>query len=393
MHDQHHSLHWRLSRFYFIYYFFVGAFVPYWGLYLQSEQFSPADIGILMSLFQISRIFAPNFWGWLADHTGKRAQWIRLTAFLGLCGFSAVFWAHGFFWLFFVMAALSIFTSSTLPLAESLTLAHLATTNGHYSRIRMWGSLGFIVAAVILGFMIDAAGIHSLLWFLLLVQMTLFVLSYTLPDPKIEPHEHDHFSIWQVIKQPNVIALLVGCSLMVTAHGVLYNFYSIYLSEHGYSKGMIGLLWAVGVICEIGIFMLMPKIMARFSLKTILSISLVLAVIRFSLIGIAVDNIWWLILAQSLHAATFGSFHAASVEVITKFFNGRHQAKGQAIYNSVAYGIGGTIGGVAGGFALQYFGGQKTFMLAAIFPLVGLLVIGLGLKLSQNHQTTQGMFR
>ncbi|HSI25552.1 MAG TPA: MFS transporter [Methylotenera sp.] len=390
---QHHSLHWRLSRFYFIYYFFVGAFVPYWGLYLKSEQFSPADIGILMSLFQISRIFAPNFWGWLADHTGKRAPWIRLTAFLGLCGFTAVFWAHGFFWLFFVMAALSIFTSSTLPLAESLTLAHLATTNGHYSRIRMWGSLGFIVAAVILGFLIDATGIHSLLWFLLIVQVTLFVLSFTLPEPRIEPHEHDRFSIWQVIKQPNVIALLVGCSLMVTAHGVLYNFYSIYLSEHGYSKGMIGLLWAVGVICEIGIFMLMPKIMARFSLKTILLISLVLAVIRFSLIGSAVDNIWLLILAQSLHAATFGSFHAASVEVITQFFNGRHQARGQAIYNSVAYGIGGTIGGVAGGYALQYLGGQQTFMLSAIFPLAGLVVIGLGLKLSQNNKKTQGMFR
>lgn len=388
----HTKLHYRLSRFYFIYYFFVGAFVPYWGLYLQSEQFSAADIGILMSLFQISRIFAPNFWGWLADHTGKRAQWIKLTAFLGLCGFTAVFWAHGFFWLFFVMAALSLFTSSTLPLAESLTLAHLATTNGHYSRIRMWGSLGFIVAAVVLGFMIDIAGIASMLWFLLIVQMTLFVLSYTLPEPKVEAHAHDHFSIWQVIRQPNVIALLVGCSLMVTAHGVLYNFYSIYLNEHGYSKGMIGLLWAVGVICEIAIFMLMPKIMARLSLKAILLISLTLAVIRFSLIGVAVDNVWILILAQTLHAATFGSFHAASVEVITQFFNGRHQAKGQAIYNSVAYGVGGTAGGIAGGYALQFLGGQQTFMLAAIFPLMGLAVIGLGLKLT-HMQNTQGMFR
>ncbi|OGV77055.1 MAG: MFS transporter [Methylotenera sp. RIFCSPLOWO2_02_FULL_45_14] len=389
----HTKLHYRLSRFYFVYYFFVGAFVPYWGLYLQSEQFTAADIGILMSLFQISRIFAPNFWGWLADHTGKRAQWIKLTAFLGLCGFTAVFWVHGFFWLFFVMAALSLFTSSTLPLAESLTLAHLATTNGHYSRIRMWGSLGFIVAAVVLGFMIDIAGITSLLWFLLIVQMTLFVLSYTLPEPKVEVHEHDHFSIWQVIKQPNVIALLVGCSLMVTAHGVLYNFYSIYLSEHGYSKGMIGLLWSVGVICEIAIFMLMPKIMGHLSLKTILLVSLLLAVIRFSLIGMAVDNIWMLIFAQTLHAATFGSFHAASVEVITQFFKGRHQAKGQAIYNSVAYGVGGTIGGVAGGYALQYLGGQQTFMLAAIFPLLGLLVIAFGLKLTHKQQSSQGMFR
>ena len=367
--------------------------MPYWGLYLQSEQFTAADIGILMSLFQISRIFAPNFWGWLADHTGKRAQWIRLTAFLGLCGFIAVFWAHGFFWMFFVMAALSLFTSSTLPLAESLTLAHLATTNGHYSRIRMWGSLGFIVAAVILGFMIDSAGIASLLWFLLVVQVSLFVLSYTLPEPTVAPHEHDHFSIWQVIKQPNVIALLVGCSLMVTAHGVLYNFYSIYLSEHGYSKGAIGLLWSVGVICEIGIFMLMPKIMARFSLKAILLVSLALAVIRFTLIGVSVDNLWMIILAQTLHAATFGSFHAASVEVVTQFFKGRHQAKGQAIYNSVAYGVGGAIGGIAGGYALQYLGGQQTFVLAAVFPLLGLAVIGFGLKLSQNNKSAASMFR
>ena len=388
----HSHLHSRLSRFYFIYYFFVGAFVPYWGLYLKAEQFSPADIGILMSLFQISRIFAPNFWGWLADHTGKRAQWIKLTAFLGLCGFTAVFWAHGFYWLFFVMAALSLFTSSTLPLAESLTLAHLATTNGHYSRIRMWGSLGFIVAAVVLGFLIDFAGIKSLLWFLLMVQMTLFILSYTLPDPKVVAHEHDHYSIWQVIKQPNVIALLIGCALMVTAHGVLYNFYSIYLSDHGYSKGMIGLLWAVGVICEIGIFILMPKIMTRYTLKTILLVSLVLAVLRFGMIGLAVDSVVVLILAQTLHAATFGSFHAASIEVITQFFNGRHQAKGQAIYNSVAYGIGGTIGGVSGGYALQYLGGQQTFMLAAIFPLLGLLVIGFGLKLTRRQQDVKGMF-
>ncbi len=388
----HTHLHRRLARFYFTYYFFVGAFVPYWGLYLKSEQFSPADIGILMSLFQISRIFAPNFWGWLADHTGKRVQWIKLTSFLGLCGFTAVFWAHGFYWLFFVMAALSLFTSSTLPLAESLTLAHLATSNGHYSRIRMWGSLGFIVAAVILGFLIDLTGIKSLLWFLLIVQMTLFILAHSLPDPKILAHEHDHYSIWQVIKQPNVIALLVGCALMVTAHGVLYNFYSIYLSDHGYSKSMIGLLWAVGVLCEIGIFLLMPKIMVRYSLKTILLTSLALAVLRFGMIGLAVDSISMLILAQTLHAATFGSFHAASVEVISQFFNGRHQAKGQAIYNSVAYGIGGTIGGVAGGYALQYLGGQQTFMLAAIFPLLGLLVIGLGLKLTKRLAATKGMF-
>ena len=365
--------------------------MPYWGLYLQSEHFSAADIGILMSLFQISRIFAPNCWGWLADHTKQRVKWIRLTALLGLLGFTAVFWAHGFFWFFFVMAALSLFTSSTLPLSESLTLAHLATTNGHYSKIRMWGSLGFIVASVILGFAIDAYGIKSLLWFLLGVQIILFALTFKLPEANIQPHKDDHFSFLTIIKNPTVIALLLGCALMVTAHGVLYNFYSIYLAQHGYSKKVIGLLWSLGVVCEIFIFMLMPKIMARFSLKNIMLTSLALAVLRFALIGVAVDNLLLLLLAQSLHAATFGSFHAASVEVITQFFNGRHQAKGQAIYNSVAYGVGGTIGGLAGGYALQYLGGETTFLLAAIFPLIGFIVIAFGLRLTQTHGRA-GMF-
>ncbi|CAM8380128.1 ProP Permeases of the major facilitator superfamily [Candidatus Methylopumilus universalis] len=376
-----HNLHWRLSRFYFFYYFFVGSFVPYWGIYLQSENFSPSSIGILLSLFQISRIVAPNFWGWLADHTGHRVKWIKLTSFLGLIGFIGIFWAKGFFWIFLVMSALSLFTSSTLPLVESLTLAHLATTDGHYSRIRLWGSIGFIVASLFLGYLIDLQGINILLWVLLITQAIIFFLSNTIPEAKEIHHKKNDLSIWKIIKTPSVVALLIGCTLMVSAHGVLYNFYSIYLKEHGYSSATIGWLWAVGVICEIFIFMLMPKILRRYSLKTILLISLFLGVIRFILIGASPDHFYLLLIAQMFHAATFGSFHAASIEVIAYFFKGRNQSRGQAIYNSVAYGIGGTIGGLGGGYLIQYLGGQLGFMIAAISPLIGFIVIWYGLKL------------
>ena len=379
-----HSLHKNFSRFYFIYYFFVGVFVPYWGLYLQSEQFTPVEIGILMSVFQISRIFAPNFWGWLADHTAKRTVWIRLNTILGVLGFIAVFWAKGFWPMLLVMSALSLFTSSTMPLSESLTLAHLANTKGHYSRIRMWGSVGFIVASITLGYLIDWAGISSLLWAILIVQITLFLLTFSLTEVKVAPHHTDHSSVWKILSNPAVVALLLGCALMLTAHGVLYNFYSIYLAEHGYSKGMIGLLWSVGVICEIGVFMLMPAMMRRFSLKKIILLSLALAVLRFSIIGLAVDYLILILIAQSLHAATFGSFHAATVELIARFFNGRHQAKGHAIYNSVTYGLGGAIGGIAGGYALQGLGGELTFLLAAVFPLIGFVVIALGLTITES---------
>jgi len=376
-----HNLHWRLSRFYFFYYFFVGSFVPYWGIYLQSENFSPSSIGILLSLFQISRIVAPNFWGWLADHTGHRVKWIKLTSFLGLIGFIGIFWAKGFFWIFLVMLALSLFTSSTLPLAESLTLAHLATTDGHYSRIRLWGSIGFIVASLFLGYLIDLQGINILLWVLLIAQAIIFFLSNTIPETQDIEHKTNDLSIWKIIKTPSVIALLIGCTLMVSAHGVLYNFYSIYLKDHGYSSGTIGWLWAVGVICEILIFMAMPKILRRYSLKAILLMSLFLGVIRFILIGASPDHLYLLFIAQMFHAATFGSFHAASIEVIAYYFKGRNQTRGQAIYNSVAYGIGGTIGGLGGGYLIQYLGGQLGFMIAAISPLIGFVVIWFGLKL------------
>jgi MFS transporter, PPP family, 3-phenylpropionic acid transporter len=386
-----HTLHKNLSRFYFVYYFFVGVFVPYWALYLQSAHFSPVEIGILMSIFQITRIFAPNFWGWLADHTAKRAIWIRLNAVLGVMGFLAVFWAQGFWPMLFVMGALSLFTSSIMPLSESLTLAHLANTKGHYSRIRMWGSFGFIAASIVLGYLIDWTGISSLLWAILIVQITLFLLTFSLTEVNIAPHHTDHFTVWKILRKPAVIALLLGCALMVSAHGVLYNFYSIYLAEHGYSKGMIGWLWAVGVICEIVVFMFMPVIMRYFSLKVIMLVSLGLAVVRFVMIGVAVDHLIFLLIAQSLHAATFGSFHAATVEVVAQFFNGRHQAKGQAIYNSVTYGLGGAIGGIAGGYALQGLGGELTFLLAATFPLMGFVVIAFGMHLAET-QAGAGMF-
>ncbi|PKO93554.1 MAG: MFS transporter [Betaproteobacteria bacterium HGW-Betaproteobacteria-1] len=374
--------YWRLSSFYFTYYMFVGAFVPYWGLYLKSVNFSSVEIGVLLSLFQVSRIFSPSFWGWLADRTNRRVAWIKLTALLGLLGYIGVFFGTSFVWLFFVMAALSIFTSSTLPLAEAVTMAHIEPANQPYGRIRVWGSIGFIVAVLGLGLMLDYARIESLLWCLLLIQATLFLLSFKIPEPYVPSHHTDHLPVWKIVTRPEVLSLLIGSCLMVSAHSVYYSFFSIFLEDRGYSKTLIGVLWAVGVVCEILMFVVMPKLTARFSLKQILLMSLMLAVLRFAMIGSGVSSLAILLLAQTLHAATFGSFHVASVAIVHQYFKGKHQAKGQAIYSSVGYGLGGTIGGISGGYALQYLGGETTFMLTAIYPLIGFLVVAFWLKSS-----------
>ena len=375
-----HSLYWRLSRFYFFYYFFVGLFVPYWGLYLQSKSFTAFQIGILLSLFQISRIFAPNFWGWLADHTNKRARWIRLASFIGCLGYVGIFWADSFFLIFLVMMSMSLFTSSTIPLAESLTLSHLSSTNVSYSNIRLWGSVGFIIASFFLGILIDRYSVKILVWALLFTQLIILFLSFSIPDKKFELIGNTKRSIFKILKKPEVISLLIGCALMVSSHGLLYNFYSIFLKEQGYSSSLIGILWSTGVIFEIIIFILMPKILNKFNLKEVLLISLFLAVIRFFLIGNYVDTLWVLILAQILHAATFGSFHVASVELVSVHFNREHHSRGQSIYNSITYGLGGTIGGLGGGFMIDQYGAASTFMFSSILPLIGFIVIFFGLR-------------
>lgn len=363
--------YWRLSAFYFAYFAFVGSFSPYWSLYLKSLAFAPFQIAVLMSLFQVARIFAPSLWGWLADHLGQRVSIIQWLAALSVLSYVGVFIDTSYAWLFAVMLLLSFFWSASLPLIETVTLGHLGDRFDKYGHIRMWGSIGFIVAVIGLGYLLDIFNIRLLLWVVLGMLLAVLVFSRNIPEPQILPHHTDDSSIWTIMRQREVLALLAACFMMSAAHGVYYTFYSIYLVDHGYNKTNVGLLWALGVIAEILIFLWMPKLTKRFGLKNILLVSLLIAFVRFNLIGWAVDWWWIVIFAQVLHAATFGSYHASAVALTHQHFKGRHQSKGQGLYTSVSYGMGGTFGGLVSGYAWETLGASWTFTISGIFGLLG----------------------
>jgi PPP family 3-phenylpropionic acid transporter len=130
------------------------------------------------------------------------------------------------------------------------------------------------------------------------------------------------------------------------------------------------------------VFFLMPWLMRRFSLPQILLVSFACAVLRFLLIGWSVDSLWLLFIAQVLHAATFGSFHAAAVALIHHFFRGRHQSKGQALFGSLTYGAGGMLGGLASGPIWQVYGASVLYSCSACIALLGLLLVGWKLRLA-----------
>jgi len=367
--------YWRLSGFYFFHFAFIGAFAPYWSLYLKHLSFSALQIGMLMSLLHVTRVFAPAAWGWLADHTGRRLLIVQVAALAGLASYCGVFFGESFGWMFVIMALMSFFWSASLPLIEATTLSYLGESTARYGRIRVWGSVGFILAVTATGYLLDAAGIASLLWAVLGLKLGIVIFSRQIPEGEVMVHPADGTSIGQIFRRPEVLAFFAACMLMALAHGPYYTFYSIYLVEHGYSKSIVGWLWATGVICEIGIFFLMPQLMHRFRLKQIMAFSFGCAIARFLMIGWGVDWPAMILLAQALHAATYGAHHATAMMVVHQFFRGRHQAKGQALYTSLTFGLGGTLGGIFSGYAWEWLGAGLTFTVSSIAVLLGLILV------------------
>ncbi|MBL8425154.1 MAG: MFS transporter [Candidatus Accumulibacter phosphatis] len=371
-----HALpYWRLSGYYFFYFAFIGAFSPYFGLYLQSLSFSAWDIGLLMSQMQLMRLCAPYLWGVLADRLAQRVSVVRLAAVLSLIVFSAFFLVKSFPAMLVAMALLAFFWSAALPLVETVTFDHLRDQPGRYSRIRLWGSVGFIVAVMGTGALLDGLPLPSLLWVIAGTLIGILIYALAVPEAPSHASADEHLPVGDIVRQTRVRALFAACFMMSAAHGALYVFYSIHLADHHYSKFLVGCLWSLGVLAEIIVFFFMNNLLRQFGLRAILLLSFAAATVRFLMIGWGVDWLLVIVLAQLLHGLTFGAYHAAAIAAINRWFPGRCQARGQALYSSVSFGAGGLVGGLLSGWTWERLGAAPTYALSSVFALVGLLFV------------------
>lgn len=374
----------RLAAWYFFYFAFVGAFAPYFTLYLQDIALSAWEIGVLMSVPQVMRLLAPNLWGWLADHLGHRVMIVRVAACFSALGFAGFLFTRDYFPMLAAMALVWFFWSAALPLVEAMTLDRLADQPDCYGSIRVWGSVGFIVSVLGVGALLDFLPIAAILWACLIILACVLVSALTLPDAKVGAGGPP-LPLGNLLKRPEVMALLAACFFMSVAHGPLYVFYSIHLVDHGYDKTAVGLFWSLGVLAEIGVFMYMPRLMRRVSLRRILLASFALAVLRFLLIGWAADSPLLLLFAQLLHGATFGAYHAAAMAALTRWFAPQQQARIQGLYGSISFGAGGMLGGLISGEAWGSLGAGITYTLAALFAACGWYLVWRGLPEALSH--------
>ncbi len=366
--------YWRLSGFYFFYFASLGALLPYWSLYLRSVGFSVAEIGNLMATIMATKIISPNIWGWVADHTGRRMAIVRAGCLISMLAFVGVFFSDSFIWLLLVMLVFSFFWNATLPQFEATTFSHLGNQLHRYSSIRLWGSIGFIAAVWALGSVLEGDSIRLLPMILLLLFGGIWLSSLLVPEQAAGHMSLDHEPLRKLLRRPEVVGLLVACFLMQASHGPYYTFFSIYLQDYGYSLSAIGGLWALGVAAEVGIFLLMSRLAPLFGLRRLLLGSLLLTALRWLIIALYPESVGLIIVAQCLHAASFGIYHAVAIQYIHGFFTGRHQGKGQALYSSVSFGAGGALGSFYSGYLFDGFGATSMFLVAMLLALAGFLI-------------------
>jgi MFS transporter, PPP family, 3-phenylpropionic acid transporter len=373
--------YWRLSSFYLFYFALLGSTAPFLALYFDHLGFSSARIGELVAIPMLMRCVAPNLWGWLGDTTGRRLAIVRLGAICTLLCFSLILFNKSYAWLAMVMALHAFFWHAVLPQFEVITLAHLQGQTNRYSQIRVWGSIGFILTVVGLGRVFEWFSLDAYPYGLLFIMAGIAAASWWVPNAQPAPSSQRPASggFLKQLTRPGVLAFYASVALMQLSHGPYYTFLTLHLEHLGYSRGTIGLLWAMGVVAEVLMFLAMSWILQRFSVRRVLFISFLLAALRWLLLGSFAEHLPVLIFAQILHAATFGSFHASAIHFVQRSFGPQQQGQGQALYAALS-GTGGALGALYSGYSWTVLGPNWTFSIASLAALAAAVMIATRMK-------------
>lgn len=361
------SLRWAFGSFFFFYFAYVGLVSPYASLFFLDRGFSAIEIAVLMSMLQITRIIGPFSWGWLSDYLSNRIGILRFCTCLAAIVFLLIFALQSYASFFVWMFVLHTILSSLIPLSESATIHALFKDNSfdkRYGRLRLWGSIGFIVMVLAAGELFQRKSIELYPFVGVLVLSLLALTTFGMHEPKVERRKMVKGELLIILFNPDVRWFLLSGFFMIFAHAALYVFYSLYLADLGYDKFQIGLFWALGVFAEVIFFYFQSKILSRVDAEVVLQGTFAVGVVRFILIAfLPITSV--LIFAQLMHAGTFAAHHSAANKLLQRWFTGPVQARGQALMATISYGLGGTLGGLCAGWIWELSQPRDVFVMSA----------------------------
>ncbi|MGL5392076.1 MAG: MFS transporter [Shewanella sp.] len=338
---QSQPLRW-LGACYFFFFAILGTMIPYLGVFFENRGFNPQEIGFLLAILMGTRIIAPNIWAKVADRTGMRAELVKLGAFAAALAYLSFFYHGGFVYMALSLALYTFFWNAILAQLEVLTLETLGDQASRYGQIRSFGSIGYICLVVGAGFAIGQWGTEVLPYIGLILFIGMLACALPLPSqrrvqtPGLQPPAFK----WT---KP-ILWFLISAMLLQMSAGPFYGFFVLYLKQAGYSEALAGIFVALGATAEIAMFMVAPRLLSRYSVNSLLLVSIGMTALRWLLVAFGVESLWCLGLSQLLHAFTFGLTHAASIQFVHRHFDESHRSQGQALYASLGFGGGGALG-------------------------------------------------
>ncbi len=361
-----------LSACYFFFFSILGLMVPYLGVFFDNRGFNAQEIGFLMAILMGTRIIAPNVWAMVADRTGMRSELVKFGSAAAAITYVSFFFDGSLTYLAISLMVYTFFWNAILAQLEVITLESLGDESHRYGSIRSWGSVGYICLVIIAGFCISEFGAEIVPSIGMVLFIGMFLCALALPNNRASLV--DVGSRPPLTLSPSIIWFLISAILLQMSVGPFYGFFVLYLKQAGYTEGIAGLFVAFGVVVEILMFMLAPRLLGRFGVKLLLIVSMGFTVVRWILLAYGVDNILLLSISQALHAFTFGLTHAASIQFIHRNFDIAHRSKGQALYASLSFGLGGAIGiWVSGMIWGDGSGASQTWLFASFCAVLALL--------------------
>ena len=361
----------KFSMIYFSIFLVIGINAPFWPLWLSSKGFDSRYIALIISLSVLLKIISNPFFAGLGDKYGNRKIPMLYLSFIA----SIILFSLSFINSLVLLGCLSIiawvFFAPLMPLTESLTTTAINKYNFDYGRTRLWGSVSFILMALLGGILVDTYGLITVPYVMSIGTLIVFISIYFTPTVHSPPSRHK-IKILTLLRNRSFLPFLLVCGTIQASHGLYYGFATIHWNNIGISKTVIGALWAEGVLFEILLLAYFYRIKTYFSSKSLLIFAGLIGAIRWSLTAYTTEPVI-LSLIQSMHAITFGLTHISAIFFISEVMPIRGQAKSQALYSAISMGVFMSIAIAISGDLYESYQ-EKAFIFSALLSLLGVIL-------------------
>ncbi|MBX5480887.1 MAG: MFS transporter [Myxococcaceae bacterium] len=357
-----------LAGYYLLYFATTGILLPYLPAWLKSLGLPASQVGVLIALQPTWTLIAPPLWGHLADRFGRPDRVLSAISLGAVIGFAPLLVTERFWPIVLALTAYAFFASAITSIADSLALHRVALRGGSYARIRLFGSIGFVLSTSAFGFAVDKMD-RRVIAVALALMGAYFLWTFTLrAQAAAVPGRHPLQGL-TLLRHRDLALVLLACALHWIASAPYHGNFGIHVIALHLPPWVIGVSAALGVIAEILVMYLYPRVAERLAPRHVLLVAFVGSAVRWT--GMAlVDGAAAIIALSLLHGLSFGAFYVAAVQFVSRRVPATLRATGQALMASVTFGVGGLVGYVSAGAGYELLGGHRLFAAAAVLELV-----------------------